>query len=83
MKTPPKTKPASAKPAPKIKMEREIGRNSEHVAEVFLGELPERILRPLCKYHGVPVAKYKDDTAERLARHLVRDRKRKVIVIIK
>lgn len=78
------TKKASAKPAPRFKMkiEKPLGGNAEFAATAMLGELPTRLLASMCKAHQVPVAKYKDDMVSRLARRLVLELGRRVIVKI-
>jgi hypothetical protein len=78
------TKKTSAKPAPKfrMKLEKPLGGNAEFAATAMLAELPTRLLASMGKAHQVPVAKYKDDMVERLARKLILELGRRVIVKI-
>lgn len=83
MKNTTRTKTASAKKAPKFKtITRELGKTAELAAIAILADLPTKLLAPMCKAHDVPVAKYKEDMVERLARKLIREIGRRVIVKI-
>ncbi len=49
-----------------------INQPTRYTLTTLLGDnLSERSLRALARAHGVPIAKYKWDTAVRLARHLL------------